>query len=245
MKTTLILQARMGSTRLAGKILMQVLGKPLLQWELERVLRCKEVDQVVLATTDLSMDDPVAKLASEMNVTCFRGSSENVLDRYYQAAKKYHADLIVRVTGDCPLIDPEVIDLVVKKFKEGSFDYLSNTRVGTYPRGMDVEVFSISSLHQAHLEAKEDDQKEHVTPFIYQHPERFRLGNIALTPARGDLRLTVDTQEDFDLIKKILETIAPKKVAFTLQDLLNLLNEHPEWMKINAHVKQKSLLSDR
>jgi spore coat polysaccharide biosynthesis protein SpsF len=235
----------MGSTRLPGKILMPVLGKPLLQWELERVSRCKEVDGVVLATTTLAADDPVAELAKTLGVFTFRGSSENVLERYYQAAVKHQADLIVRITGDCPLIDPAVIDRVIQAFKAGNFDYVSNTAKRTYPRGMDVEVFSFKVLLEAYREAKRSYEIEHVTPFIYQRPERYRLANVTLDPPHGDLRWTVDTIEDFTLIEKILQQIGKKAPQFILEDLLNLMNTHPEWKQINAHIQQKPLSADR
>lgn len=241
----MILQARMGSERLPGKVLLPVLKKPLLVWQIERMKRAKNADAIVLATTTLKEDDPIAALAKPLGIDLYRGSGNNVLLRYAEAAKFSHADLVVRVTGDCPLIDPHVIDLVILEHKKSGADYTSNTRKQTFPRGMDVEVFSSKILQEAAESAHEPYDLEHVTSYIYRHPEKYSLHTVTLDPPQAEYRWTVDTQEDFTLIKNILEEIAPKNPNFTLSDLLQLLQDHPEWNKINAHIKQKPLHDSR
>jgi spore coat polysaccharide biosynthesis protein SpsF len=174
-------------------------------------------------------------------VTC--GSEEDVLARYYKAATTHQADIIVRVTSDCPLIDPVVIDTAIKFYHEniGRFDYVSNTLKQSYPYGMAVEVFSFGLLEQAYREAKKETEREHVTPFFYTHPERFRIGQIINEVDLSHHRWTVDTQEDFELIRLIIEELYITNLTFNIGDILKCLQEHPEWSGINAHVKQKQL----
>lgn len=236
-----ILQARMNATRLPGKPLKKVLAKPLLSYELERLKRAKTLDQIVVATTTGPQDQQIVDLCKMENVLVFRGSEEDVLNRYYNAAKQFDADIVVRVTGDCPLIDPEVVDRVVNFYLNHQYDYVSNTRLLTYPRGLDVEVFSIKLLEKAVSEAKLPSEREHVTPYFYLHPELFKIGNVACEIDLSKHRWTVDTEEDFQLITKIIETLYPKKSDFVMNDVLELLKMHPEWITINAHIKQKKL----
>ncbi|MCE2981946.1 MAG: glycosyltransferase family protein [Parachlamydia sp.] len=244
MRTALFVQARMGSSRLPGKVLKEVLGKPLLSYLLERLKRVKEASDLRILTTNNERDDSIERLCRQEGVVCFRGSEEDVLERYYQAALQTPVDLIVRITADCPLIDPAVIDKVIQAHlqKISSIDYTSNSLELTFPRGMDVEVISLKALEKAFLEGKRADEREHVTPYIYRHPELFRLANVAHNPPLGHLRLTVDTVEDFKLIRLILERIYPNNPVFELNDILNCLKEHPEWLRINAHIEQKKII---
>ena len=244
-KVVAIIQARMGSTRLPGKILKEVLDKPLFAYQLERVLRSSLLDEVVVATTKNPIDQQVVTFCQKRGVPVFCGSEENVLQRYYCAAKAFSADVVVRITADCPLIDPSVIDQVVSFYLEhqDSYDYVSNTLELTYPRGMDVEVFSSEVLEKVADKAESKWDREHVTAFIRQHPSEFRLGNVAWKENASHHRWTVDTPEDFQLIKVLLEAIYPHHPKFTLEDLLQLLTVHPEWSQINAHIQQKSLES--
>src|SRR3989344_7618105 len=172
-RVALIVQARMGSTRLPGKILMPLKGKPMLGWQLERLKRAEELDQIILATTNKKSDDQVAALGEACDVTVFRGDEEDVLDRYYRAAKEAGADIIVRVTGDCPLIDPAVVDEVVRHFRRANVDYTKHPE--NYPEGLDTEVFSFAALERAWQNAQLPSEREHVTPFIRNHPELFRV----------------------------------------------------------------------
>ena len=241
MKTVIIVQARMTSTRLPGKVLKRVLNKPLLEYQIERLKRVKLADEIVVATTVNDTDRPIIELCDCLSVPYFRGSEEDVLARYHGAAKEHYADLVVRVTSDCPLIDPQVIDKVIDFYIENTdkYDYVSNCLKRTYPRGMDTEVFSLKALHEAFVEATAQPDREHVTPFIHRHPERYRLGNIVYSENQSSHRWTVDTPEDFELIKRILEAIYHQVPEFCFEDCLNLLQQYPDWSNINAHIKQK------
>lgn len=241
MKVVIINQARMTSTRLPGKVLKEVMGKPLLEYQIERLQRVKLADELVIATTTNASDLPIVDLCEKLDVPYYRGSEEDVLSRYYEAAWEHNADVVVRVTSDCPLIDPGVIDQVIKHYLENSseYDYVSNTLIRTYPRGMDTEVFPYRVLEEIFNKAKGKADREHVTFFIYQHPELYSLTNLSYIRDESHHRLTVDTPEDFELIKAVLEKIYPVNPAFTLEDCLQLLNEHPELIQINRQVQQK------
>jgi spore coat polysaccharide biosynthesis protein SpsF len=241
MRVVLVNQARMTSTRLPGKVLLPVLGKPLLTYQLERLRRARRVDQIVIATTLNATDDPIVELCQALGVTVYRGSELDVLDRYYQAALAQAADVVVRVTSDCPVIDPALVDQVIAAYTGGGYDYIANTRERTFPRGMDCEVFSMTALTQAWNEGRLPYEREHVTPFLYQHPERYRIGNVASGRELGLHRWTVDTPEDFDLIQRIITTLYPVKPEFTLNDILAEFERHPDWMQINQHIRQKEL----
>jgi spore coat polysaccharide biosynthesis protein SpsF len=237
-----IIQARMGSTRLPGKIMKEVLGKPLLQYQIERVRKSKYIDQIIIATTIKDNDDEIVNFAVKHLIPYFRGSEEDVLDRYYQAAMKYKADIIVRLTSDCPIIDPEVIDQVIKYYVDNKdkYDYVSNTIVRTYPRGMDTEVFPSHILEEIHSHAQDYPDREHVTRYIYTHPNDFRLGNVTCSADWSKYRWTVDTPEDLELISKIIEDSNNIKNEFTLKDTIDLLEKNAEWFNINADIEQKS-----
>jgi spore coat polysaccharide biosynthesis protein SpsF len=240
-KTVIIVQARMTSTRLPGKVLREVLGKPLLEYQIERLLRVKLADGIVIATTVNQVDDSIVELCNRLGISYFRGSEKDVLARYYGAARAHKAGAVVRITSDCPLIDPAVIDRVIQAYQGhlGMFDYVSNCLERTYPRGMDTEVFSFLALEEAFEEAKLEPDREHVTPFIYHHSERYRLGSVANSVNQSHHRWTVDTQEDFDLIQRVLETLYPNSPEFTINDCLSIFDRHPDWQTINAHIEQK------
>lgn len=240
-RVILIIQARMGATRLPGKVLKAVMGKPLLSYLVERLKRVKKVDQLVLATTTNPSDDVLMEFCVKEHLPFFRGSEENVLDRFLQTARIYKGEVIVRITADCPLIDPAIVDEAIDFFLNHPYDYVSDVLTRTYPRGMDVEVFSISSFEKVAKEAQREDEKEHVTPYYLRHPEQFKLGQVTSKENNSHLRLTVDTPEDFTLIKTLLEELYPKNRKFTLEDILKTLKAHPEWVQINAHVKQRIL----
>ncbi|NLM36623.1 MAG: NTP transferase domain-containing protein [Firmicutes bacterium] len=244
MKTAIIVQARMGSTRLPGKIMKKVLGKTLLEYQLERLRRVKQADQVIIATTNHGEEQPIVDLCQRLGVPYFCGSEEDVLARYYGAATQYGADVVVRITSDCPLIDPAVVDKVIGFYlsHQEEYDYVSNTFAKrTYPRGMDTEVFSYRALKEAFEEATDQAEREHVTIFIKRHPERYKIKTLTYEQDYSHHRWTVDTPEDFALIEKILTALYPVNPQFTLEDCLALLAEHPEWAKINAHIKQKTV----
>ncbi len=242
MKVCVIIQARMGSKRLPGKVLKEVLGKPLLGYQCERLARSKRADEIIIATTTALADEAIVEFCRKNSLFCFRGSEEDVLDRFYSAALRQRAEVVVRVTGDCPLIDPEVVDRVIRFYLENvsKFDYVSNVLERTYPRGMDCEVFGAQTLAEVHREARLSPEREHVTRFIYTHPERYRLGSVTFSCGNESRhRWTVDTPEDFELIRKILTQLYPANPVFTLRDVLGLLERHPDWENLNAHIQQK------
>ena len=240
---TAIIQARVGSTRLPGKVLANIMGKPLLVHVIERVKRTQLVEEIVLATTTNKADEVILRIASENNVHGFAGSEADVLDRYYQAAKKYHANVIVRVTGDDPLTDPQVIDTVIRYYLDEMehVDYVSNNLKATYPEGLDVEVFSFNALENAWKNAKLPSEREHVTPYIRNHPEIFRLGNIECEEDLSHLRWTVDNKKDLLFVEKVYQKLytSTKEDVFLMQDVLLLLKENPELMEINKGIARR------
>lgn len=241
----LIVQARMNSTRLPGKILLKVLDIPLLGFQIQRLQRVRQMTEIVLATSRQATDEPLLLFCKETRIPLYRGSEENVLERYYEAAKSFSADIVIRISGDCPLIDPAIVDQGISMFIDNfpCYDYISNTHQRTFPRGMDVEIFTFDALKKSYEEAQSLAEKEHVTPYIYRHPELFKIGQFLFSSNQSDYRLTVDTLEDFHLIKKILEELYPVNPEFTLEDILELLRLHPDWVKINSHIQQKNVES--
>lgn len=234
MKVLGILQARISSTRLPGKVLKPILGEPMLVRQIERVRRAATIDRLVVATSTDTGDDSLAALCARIGVDCVRGSLDDVLDRFCQAAQRHPAEHLVRLTGDCPLADPEVIDAVVRFHIDGGYDYSSNTLHPSFPDGLDVEVCRAAVLAEAGREARSAFEREHVTPFIYRRPERYRLGDFRRSPDLSALRWTVDNPEDFELVRRIYEALYPSKPNFALDDILVLFEKHPELAKINA-----------
>lgn len=225
----------MGSSRLPGKVLKDIAGRPMLSYQMERLRRVKRAERIVVATTDQTADDAVERFCQKEKIACVRGSEHDVLARYHLAIERFPADVVVRITADCPLIDPAIVDEAIAAYEP---DYVSNMLETTYPYGMAVEVFSAQALREAHREAKDPAEREHVTPFIYRHPERYRLRSLTMAPNLSHHRWTVDTPEDFELVSRLLKTLKPH---FTLQDVLAVLDQHPDWCAINAHVEQKAL----
>lgn len=235
----MIVQARMTSTRLPGKILLPLGGQPMLVRLIARLRRVHRADALVIATTTNTADDPVAALCQRLGVACHRGSEHDVLSRYADAARLHQADTVVRITSDCPLIDPELIDRLIEDFAQGSCDYVSNMLPPTWPYGMAVEVFSAQALQEAHAQASQDSEREHVTPFIYRNPERYRLRNVACLQNLSHHRWTVDTPEDYELVNLLFGAAYLVNPEFRLGDLLAEMQRHPEWIRINQHVQQK------
>ncbi|QKE72321.1 glycosyltransferase family protein [Arthrobacter citreus] len=242
MKVVAIIQARMGSTRLPGKVLLKVLNKPLLAYQIERVKRAKLIDEIIVATTTNEIDLEIVNFCEFMSISCYRGSEDDVLSRYFEAASLYNADLIVRLTSDCPLIDPTIIDTVINEFilNMHHIDYASNTVQRSFPIGMDIEVMSFSLLKTINQLQLPESYREHVTPFIYRS-QKYTNRQIVQKVNKSHIRLTVDTPEDFKLISTIIEEIYPINPFFTLQDLYNLFERKPELLTINYHIKQKQI----
>jgi spore coat polysaccharide biosynthesis protein SpsF len=239
LKTVAIIQARLGSTRLPRKVLRELAGEPMLARVVNRVGRARLVDEVLVATTVEPRDDTLAALCAERRWNCFRGSELDVLDRYYQAALSRRADVVVRITSDCPLIDPEIIDAAIEGRELQDADYCANVLRRTYPRGLDVEAFTMEALETAWRNDSKPEWREHVTQFILRHPDRFVLTNISHDEDHSDLRWTVDTPEDFALVEKIYAHFGGDE--FSWSDVLVLLAEHPDWSALNRHVEQKAI----
>ena len=242
-KISAIIQARVTSTRLPGKVLMNIEGKPMLWHVINRLKFSKELDDIILAIPDTKENDILEKFAKDNKVKYFRGSEEDVLSRYYKTAKEFKCDVMVRITSDCPLIDPEIIDLVIEEHLNFKADYSSNTLKRTFPRGLDTEVFNFDILEKSYKKAKENYQREHVTPYIYEHPEIFKLQNIEAEKElyRPELRWTVDTKEDLELVREVYRHLyKPQKIFYT-KDIIDLSDKYSELMKINIHIKQKDL----
>ena len=220
-KIVAIVQARMGSTRLPGKILKPIQGKPMLWHIVTRLNVIDEIDEVVIVTSDLSSDDQVSKMATNYGIVCFRGSESDVLKRFFHAANMVNAKHVMRITGDCPLVDPPTIKKVVKLYFDGDFDYCGvacgagvakEKNINRFPDGLDAEIFSYDVLKEAYSEASTDLYREHVTPFIWQNKKRYKLGSLYSENDYSDIRLTVDNREDFDFISWIYDMLYPNNL---------------------------------
>jgi spore coat polysaccharide biosynthesis protein SpsF len=234
-----VIQARMGSTRLPGKVLADILGKPMLGWVVERVRASRTVDQVVVATSVKAEDDQIAELCHQQEVECFRGSEDDVLDRYYHAAREYRAQIIVRITSDCPLIDSGVIDKTVLSFLKEEVDYASNSIGRTYPRGLDTEVFTFEALERAHAEARQPYQRSHVTPYFYENPALFRILSVTAEADHSAYRWTVDTKEDLAFVRAVYGRLGAENCSF--EEVLRLMKELPRLAELNQGIVQKTL----
>lgn len=239
MNVIAIVQARMGSTRLPEKVLKKINNKVVLDYVIERIQQCNKIDDIVLAITTSEKDDILENYAKNKGINLFRGSEEDVLSRYYKAAEKYKADQVVRITSDCPLIDPNIVDKIIDSHITNKADYTSNTLNRTYPRGLDVEVFSFKTLKEAYKNSSKEYQREHVTPYIVEHPDRFKLQNVESIGKirRPDIRITLDTLEDLKLIKQIL--LHFNNLNFTTEEIIEFLNKNPKLLEINKNIKQK------
>lgn len=229
----------MQSTRLPGKVLKEVLGKPLLTYLIERLNRSRWINQLVIATSIEVADDVIADYCQQHHIEVYRGSEKDVLSRYFEAAHAFAADLVVRICADSPLIDPALVDELLEEYLlEGSnWDYFSNTIKQSCPFGMNTEVFTFAALAKAHSEANQRYEREHVTPYLYRHPELFSVHEKHYEPDRSNIRLTVDTPEDFVLIEQIIKGVVPITVDFDLPDILKFLERNPDLLKINENVQ--------
>lgn len=245
MKTGIIIQARMTSTRLPGKVMLELCGRPVLKQLIERLKHAENQIPIIIATTDNETDNVIADFAVKELLGLFRGSEEDVLSRYYLAAKNYDLDTVVRITSDCPLYDPFVLDEMLELFRhEKDLDYLSNTLNNrTYPRGLDTEIFTFGALEKSYYEAKDADCREHVTPYIYRNMDKFKLKEYLSHENHSELRWTLDTKEDYKLIQTIYQNLYDKNADhfFSYQEILEAYQTHPEWKKINVAIEQKKV----
>jgi spore coat polysaccharide biosynthesis protein SpsF len=236
-----IVQIRMGSTRLPKKAMLKVLDRPLLGYLADRLEEVPALNSFCFATTKTEEDDVIETFCKENKYVCFRGSSENVLKRYYDAAVFCSADIIVRITADCPLLDPMVTNRVIQFYLEhlGEFDYVSNVQERSFPRGLDTEVFSMEALKEVYSKVVDKSEQEHVTLHIHRNMDKFNIGSLLHEENLSYHRWTVDTKKDFELIKLIIESIIKQKKPFDMESILELFQEHPEWIEINCDIKQK------
>lgn len=247
MRKIIIIQARMGSKRLPGKVLMSIKGKTILAHIVERLRHCESIQDIVVATSIEKKDNVVEDECNNIKVKCFRGSEEDVLSRYYNAALKNKADLIIRITGDCPVIDHLIIDKMIEKFCEldkiKKIDYMSNFDImkNTFPRGMDVEIIKMDTLEVAYKYAEKLSEREHVTPYIYNNPNKFKLMGYINEEDLSSYRLTLDTKEDFKLIETIYQNLYKKNNNFGMVDIINFIKSNPKLLQINKHIIQKTV----
>lgn len=243
MKIISTVAARMGSTRLPAKAMRPILGKPMLQICIERVQRTRAVDEVIVATTTNPRDDVIVAFAEKIGVRCFRGSEEDLVERILGAGRWAQADVIVEITSDCPLIDPAVVDRVVEAYVARRCDYVSNVVRRTYPRGMDTQVFAPALLQRVADVTTDPADREHIGLYVWEHAEQFSIYNVesGLPERDWELRLTVDTVEDFELITAIYEALYPGDPAFSLAHIIALLNRRPELKTLNQAIRQKPL----
>jgi len=238
-----IIQARTGSTRLPNKIFLDLQGNSVLSHVIQRVSKSSLLNKIIIASPDSSSNDCIENFVNNNfpDVGIFRGSENDVLDRYYKAAVKYNADVVVRITSDCPLMDSQVIDSIIQRYLSRDYDYVSNV-LGkrTFPRGMDVEVFSMSILKKMWQEAKESDDREHVTLYVRKNPEYFKTCNVEKENDTSDLRITLDQDEDYILIKKIYKELYPKNKNFGLKEIEEFFITNPGLKDINQNVIQKN-----
>lgn len=245
-----IVQARMTSSRLPNKVLMDLGKRTVVGQVFNQLSYSKMVNKVVLATSDDVSDDPLENWAVKNNVEYFRGDLNNVLKRFYDTAKEYTADIIIRITADCPLIDPEIVDSVIKVFLEGGYDYFSNTNPPTFPDGLDTEVFTFKALEKAFLNAELLSEIEHVTPYLRNHPEVFKIGNYLSSVNYENLRWTIDNKEDYEFLKNIFNNLNNNTTFIGWKQVIEFLSKNEEIQKINSHIQRnegfiKSLNEDK
>jgi spore coat polysaccharide biosynthesis protein SpsF (cytidylyltransferase family) len=233
-----IIQARTESTRLPNKVLMKLGHKTVLENVISRVKKSNLISDIVVATTLKNEDIKIVNICSKNNIKVFCGEENNVLSRFYQLSKILKAKNIVRITSDCPVIDPNIIDLVIQKYKENNVDYVSNTLTPTFPDGLDVEVFSFYSLEKAFFESTLLSDREHVTPYIYRNKDLFKSINITNSNNLSYMRWTLDNIEDFNFLEKIYIKLYNKKKLFLMNDILKLLEKEPYLININKHIER-------
>jgi spore coat polysaccharide biosynthesis protein SpsF len=243
MKINVIIQARMGSTRLRGKVLLPLGNKPAIQHVIERAKNIPEIMDVIVATSVSPVDDPLATFCQSIGTPVFRGREEDVLDRYYQAALLYKSDVIVRITGDCPLLDPKESGKVVKKFLEPDADYVSNVNPPMLPDGLDTEVFSMNALKKAWANAQKRSEREHVTLYIYSNTDTFKLDSVKHDVNHSDYRLTLDEEADYVLLKEIFSILDKRKQFGFMEEVLTIIEGNLNLQALNSHIKRNEGLA--
>lgn len=245
-----VLQARVSSTRLPGKVLKPLLGEPMIIRQLERIKRCRMLEKIIVATSDSQSDDPLVSVLESTKIDVYRGSLDNVLDRFYNAATLYMPEHVVRLTGDCPLIDPVVIDKVVETHLQQGNDYTANAVKATFPDGLDVEVMSYSTLKEVKDKAKLPSELEHVTQYIHNNHQQYKIGHVKNNCDLSAMRWTVDEPEDLEFVEEVYNRLYPILPNFEMNDILDLLDKEPKLQEINSMFERnagmkKSLIKDK
>jgi spore coat polysaccharide biosynthesis protein SpsF len=234
-----IVQARMGSTRLPGKVLMKVVGKPMLWHIVNRLRYCKKIDRIVVATTKNKSDDRIEELCFKYKIDIYRGRNKDLIDRFYQASKLFKADVVVRITADCPLVDPKIVDKLISFFLNNKYDYVSNNRPqASYPQGLDVEALSFSLIEKLWYQLKDPFRREWFTTVVFENPQKYRIFCLKNSCNLSHLRLTVDYKEDLELIRFIYQKLYNKNRCFSLSDILRLYSKNKEIFHINQKYKK-------
>ncbi len=236
-KIVAIIQARIGSTRLPGKVLREIMGRPMLSFMLERLSFCDLIDEIVIATTTSERDKPIVEFCLKNNISYYRGSENDVLDRFYNTAVESGANIILRLTADCPLIDPRIIDKIISQFtKNSNLDYMNTAP--TYPEGVDAEIFTFFALEKAWNNAKLNTEREHVTAHIWSNPKEFNFTSLQYSRDLSKYRFTVDEPEDFEVVKSIFVALYKEKGIFHLENIIDYLDSHPDVFKLNQNIKR-------
>ena len=241
MKIVAIIEARMSSSRLPGKVLMEAAKKPMLEHLVNRLKFVASLDEIIIATTINKSDDILENFSKNMNISCYRGSENDVMSRVIEAADSVCTDIVVGITGDCPVIDPQLIEQTIQLFKINNADYVANAHVRTYPDGMDTQVYKLDILKQSAAMTNDKLDREHVTLHIRNNPDLFSHLYLPAPPECfwPELGLTLDEQEDYELLKKIIEHFNPINPLFSCLDIVRLLNKKPDWIKLNENVQRK------
>ncbi len=242
---TAIIQARVGSTRLPNKIFADISGKPLIFHVINRLKQSKKIDHLVIATTHNPLDNAVESWAIQNKIDCFRGDEENVLSRFYYAAKKFKANIIVRITADDPFKDYEIIDKVIEKLINENLSFAYNNKPATFPEGLDTEVFTFEALEKAFNESTDSFEKEHVTQYFYRNPSLFKQQNILNEKNLSYLRWTIDDERDLEMAKTVYDNLFHKNNVFLTNEILQLIDKHPEISTINQNVERSEMYKNK
>lgn len=240
-KICAIVQARMGSSRLPGKVLAMILRKPMVWYVVNRLKLSKKLNEIILSIPDSKENNVLEQFAKSNKIKCFRGSEEDVLSRYYETAKKFKSDTIVRITSDCPLIDSEIVDKVVEEHLQSKTDYTANVLKRTYPRGLDVEVLTFEALEKSFKEARTKAHREHVTLYIREHPEKFKRVSVENEKDFSHFRWTVDRRGDLEFVREVYKRLYKGGKIFLMAEIIKLLKEEPELLEINKNIKRKKI----
>ena len=239
MKIHGIIQARCGSTRFPNKVFAEIDGKPLIWHVVNRLTYAKTIDKIIIATTNSSMDDAIEDWCVDNGVCCYRGSENDVLNRYYCASMMFPSDVIVRITADDPFKEPEIIDRVVSMLLDGDYDIVTNNFPPSFPEGLDCEAFLFAALEQSEKSVCDPFEREHVTQYMYKHPNKFKIGNVVCNTNMSYLRWTIDNHVDLDMVKAIYEhRNSENKGVLLMDEILGILQMHPEILEINSSVER-------